>query len=200
MKRQNSMSNPVVRAALLVAAATAFLLAACANYETPARDALAAVETSLHGVTNEAQKYAPDELKVVQDKLAAAKAKFEEGDYKAALLGARQLTNQIPKLMQVASHNHNELMTQLAREWQRLSLELPKMVDAIGARLAKLGKSRNPPPAYAQAKTDFDGVQRALNEAKSASAAGNVQDAVGKAKSGEEQAKSIMAALGMTSS
>jgi Domain of unknown function (DUF4398) len=197
MMRPNSMTNPVVRAALLVVASTAFLLAACANYETPARDALTSVETSLQAVTNEAHKYAPDELKVVQDKLAAAKAKFAEGDFKAALLGARQLTNEIPQLMQVASRNHNELMTQLGRDWQRLSLELPKMIDAIGARLAKLGKSRSPPPAYAQAKTDFDGVQRAFNEAKSASAAGNVQDAVGKAKSGEEQAKSIMAALGI---
>ncbi len=48
-------------------------------------------------------------------------------------------------------------------------------------------------------KTDFDVVQNALNEAKTASAAGNVEEAVGKAKAGEEQAKLIMTALGMTS-
>jgi hypothetical protein len=187
--------NAVVRTSLFTLAV--LLIGACADYKTPAQETIAKAEAALQNVAREASKYAPDELKKLQDELAATKATFDQGDYQKALLAARQLMVKIPELATLSGTNRTAAMKQAADDWQKLSGTLPKMLDTIGARLAKLGKSHNPPAAYAQAKTDFDAAKQTLTEATSASATGNFEEAAAKAKAVEEKAKSIMAALGM---
>lgn len=195
MMRQNSKF--MTRLAGMGLLALALVFAACADYKSPAEETLAKVQTSLDGVKL-AAKYAPDDLKVIQDELAVAKASFDKGEYEQALVQAREAGGKIPDLATSASEKKNVAMHKLAIEWTKLSADLPAMMDTIGAKLGKLGKSHNPPAAYAQAKTDFDGAKAALGEATTASAAGDVETAVGKAKAAEEKAQAIMTALGMT--
>jgi hypothetical protein len=194
MMRQIQVMNSMVRMSLLTLACAALLLAGCADYKTPAKETLDKVEASLQNVARDAAKYAPDELKALEGELAATKANFDQGDYQKALLGARELASKIPELATTAG---NEVMTKLGEDWQKLSADLPKMMDGIGARIAKLGKSKTPPAGFAQAKSDFDAARQTLTEATAASAAGNVEEAVAKAKAVQEKAASIMAAIGM---
>jgi len=197
MMRQIPTMNSTVRMSLLMLAAAALLLAGCADYQPAAKDTLDKVEASLENVARDAAKYAPEELKTLQDELAAAKASYDKGDYEKALLGARQLASKVPDLATAAGKKKNEVMTQLGEEWQKLSASLPKTMDSIGARIAKLGKSKKPPAGFDQAKSDFDAAKKTLTEATAASAEGRIEEAVEKAKAVEEKAKSIMATLGM---
>ena len=197
MMRQIPVVNSMVRMSLLTLACAALLLAGCADYKTPAKETLDKVEASLQNVARDAAKYAPDELKALEGELAATKANFDQGDYEKALLGARELASKIPELATVAGKKKNEVMTKLGEDWQKLSADLPKMMDGIGARIAKLGKSKHPPTGFDQAKSDFDAARQTLTEATAASAAGNIEEAVAKAKAVQEKAASIMAAIGM---
>jgi DNA repair exonuclease SbcCD ATPase subunit len=197
MMRPNSMFHAVLRSAFLPLACAAFLLAACADYETPAKESLAKVEASLKNVARDAEKYAPEELKALQDELAAAKSDFDKGDYEKALLGARSLAAKVPELATTAGKKRGEVMKQLTEDWQRLSVELPKTLDSIGQKIAKVAKSKKPPEGFDQAKTDFDAAKQSLADATKASAAGSLEEAVTLAKSAEEKAKAIMATLGM---
>jgi DNA repair exonuclease SbcCD ATPase subunit len=199
MMRPISAVHRLTRSALLSLACAALLLAACADYETPAKESIAKVEASLNNVARDAAKYVPDDLKAVQDELAAAKAKFDAGDYEHALLGARSVAAAVPKLATTAGQRRNEFMKQLADDWQKLSTELPKTMDSIGAKIAKLAKSKKPPEGFDQAKTDFDAAKQTLTEATKASAAGNLEEAVTKAKAVADKAKTIMTTLGMKS-
>lgn len=194
-----SAVHRIARSALLSLACTALLLAACADYKTPAKESLAKVELSLKNVARDAAKYAPDELKTVQDELAAAKAKFDDGDYEQALLGARGVAADVPKLATTAGQKRTEFMKQLADDWQKMSTELPKTMDSIGTKIAKLAKSKKPPEGFDQAKTDFEAAKQTLTEATKASAAGSLEEAVTKAKAVADKAKEIMATLGMKS-
>lgn len=197
MMRPNSMFHSVLRSAFLPLACAAFLLAACADYETPAKESIAKVEASLKNVARDAEKYAPEELKALQDELAAAKASFDNGDYEKALLGARSLAAKVPELATTAGKKRGEVMKQLTEDWQRLSVELPKSLDSIGQKIAKVAKSKKPPEGFDQAKTDFDAAKQSLADATKANTVGNLEEAVTLAKSAEDKAKSIMATLGM---
>jgi len=199
MMRPNSTFHSILRSAFLPLACAALLLVACADYETPAKESLAKVEASLKNVARDAEKYAPDELKALQDELAAAKSDFDKGDYEKALLGARSLAAKVPELATTAGKKRGEVMKQLTEDWQRLSTELPKTLDSIGQKVAKLAKSKKPPEGFDQAKTDFEAAKSSLADATKASAAGNLEEAVTLAKSAEEKAKAIMATLGMKS-
>lgn len=199
MTRPISAVHRIARSVILSLACAALLLTACADYETPAKEALAKVDASLKNVARDAAKYAPDELKAAQDELAAARASFDAGDYEKALLGARSLAESVPKLATTAGLKRNEFMKQLATDWQTLSTELPKKMDTIGAKVAKLAKAKAPPAGFEQAKSDFETAKQTLADAMKASAAGNLEEAVTKAKSVDDKAKALMTTLGMKS-
>lgn len=191
------ISRSITRLSGMGLLAFALLVAACADYKAPAQDTLDKVQASLDGVAKTAAKYAPDELKVVQDELTAARASFDKGDFESALVQARTAGGKLPDLATTANEKKNVMMHKLAIDWTKLSTEVPAMLDSIGAKLAKLGKAHNPPPAYAQAKTDFDAARQTLTEATTASASGDVETAVAKARAVAEKAQAIMASLGM---
>lgn len=197
MSRPISTFHRFTRSALLAVGCAALLLAACADYKTPAKETLDKVEASLNNVARDAAKYAPEDLKKAQDDLAAARVSFDSGDYEKALLGARSLAEAVPKLATLAGEKRNEVMKQLSSDWQQLSGSLPKLMDTIGAKVAALSKARKQPAGFDQAKSDYDAAKATLEEATKASASGNLEEAVTKAKSVEEKAKSIAATLGI---
>src|ERR1700752_3418272 len=115
-----SAVDRIARSAFLSLARAALRLTACADYKTPAKETLAKVEASLNNVARDAAKYTPTELKAVQADLAAAKAKFDDGDYEQALIGARGVAAAVPKLATNAGQKRIEFMKQLADDWQKM--------------------------------------------------------------------------------
>jgi hypothetical protein len=178
--------------------ALCFTLVACSTAKAPAAAAIKAAEESLTAVRPEAAKVIPDELKAVEDALAAAKDNFQKGEYQQALTGAQDVAAKVKDLASAAAAKKDEL----TKSWQDLSGGLPGMVDVISKRVEILSKSKKLPAGldkekFESAKATLATVTQTWSEASDAFKAGNLADAVGKAKLVKEKAVEIMHTLGM---
>jgi hypothetical protein len=180
---------------LLMAAA---LAAACAGQKVPAQAALTAADTAFAAARTEAVKYVPDQVKGIEDALAAAKDSFAKGDYQAALTAAQALPAKISDLAAAASAKKAELM----KSWESLSAGLPQVVASIQSRVDILSKARKLPAGldkakFEGAKAGLDTIKQSWIDATAAFGAGNVTDAVAKASGVKAKAAEILGVLGM---
>jgi type II secretory pathway pseudopilin PulG len=193
---------------VLAALLAAVLMAGCANQKTPAQQAIAAAQTALDAVRDEAQKYVPDQVQSVEEQLKALKESFSKGDYKSVLTGAPSLTSAINSLKDATETKKAEAESALARAkdaWGSMSTDVPKMVGAIEGRVAAIAKSHKLPKgvtkdAVAAAKSGLDALKSSWSEAASAAAAGDFTAAVAKGQAVKDKAGEIMKSLGMSAS
>jgi hypothetical protein len=182
----------------LIALACCFALIACSTSKAPAEAAIKAADEALAGVKADASVYIPDQLKVVEDSLAAAKESFQKGEYQQALTGAKDLVTKASDLTAAVAAKKDEL----TKSWQDMSGGLPGMVEAIQSRVSILSKSRKLPAGIDQgkfdaAKADLATISQTWTEASNAFSSGNLMDAVNKAKTVKDKAVEIMNAIGM---
>ncbi|MBZ5535547.1 MAG: hypothetical protein LAO31_06290 [Acidobacteriia bacterium] len=182
----------------IITIACCFALTACSTVKAPAEAAITAADQALAGVSKEASQYVPDQLKSVQEALAAAKANLQKGEYQQALTGAQDVAAKAKDLAKAVAAKKDEL----TKAWQDMSSGLPGMVNAIQSRVAILSKSRSLPAGldkdkFESAKASLATVTQTWTEASNAFQSGNLMDAVGKAKAVKEKAVEIMNALGM---
>ena len=189
------------RTAMGIALAIAVLaLAACESAEkAPASAALSAAQTAIDAVKTEAMKYVPDQVKAVQDALAAANANFEKKDYKAALAGAQDVAAKAKELGAAAATKKAEL----TKSWEEISNGVPKMAEAIKSRVDILSQSKKLPAGLDKAKVDdakagLASMNQSWTQASDAYKSGDVSGAVVKAKAAKDKAVEIMTALNMT--
>ncbi len=178
--------------------ACCFALIACSTAKAPAEAAIKAADEALAGVRSDASMYVPDQLKGVEDSLAAAKESFQKGEYQQALTGAKDLASKAKDLASAVAAKKDEL----SKEWQDMSGGLPGMVNAIQSRVNILSKSRRLPAGldkdkFESAKTSLATITQTMTEASDAFKGGNLMDAVSKAKTVKEKAAEIMSSLGM---
>jgi hypothetical protein len=190
------MSKRLILAVLTIACC--FALAACNTAKAPAEAAIKAADEALAGVKADASQYVPDQLKGVEDALAAAKDNFQKGEYQKALDGAKDLAAQAKDLAAAVTAKKDEL----SKSWQDMSGGLPGMVEAIQKRVDILSKSRRLPAGldkdkFEAAKTSLAAITQTWTEASNAFQGGNLVDAVGKAKVVKDKAVEIMSLLGM---
>ena len=190
------MSKRLILAVLTIACC--FALAACNTAKAPAEAAIKAADEALAGVKADASQYVPDQLKGVEDALAAAKDNFQKGEYQKALDGAKDLAAQAKDLAAAVTAKKDEL----GKSWQDMSGGLPGMVEAIQKRIDILSKSRKLPAGldkdkFEAAKTSLAAITQTWTEASNAFQGGNLVDAVGKAKVVKDKAVEIMSLLGM---
>ncbi len=175
-----------------------FALIGCSTSKAPAEAAIKATEEALAGVRSDASVYIPDQLKTVEDSLAAAKDSFQKGEYAQALTEAKDLAAKAKDLTAAVAAKKDEL----TKSWQEMSGGLPGMVEAIQSRVNILSKSRRLPAGidkakFEAAKTDLAGITQTWTEASDAFNGGNLMDAVNKAKTVKDKAVEIMNAIGM---
>ena len=190
------MSKRLILTVLTIACC--FALAACNTAKAPAEAAIKAADEALAGVKADASQYVPDQLKGVEDALAAAKDNFQKGEYQKALDGAKDLAAQAKDLAAAVTAKKDEL----SKSWQDMSGGLPGMVEAIQKRVDILSKSRRLPAGldkdkFEAAKTSLAAITQTWTEASNAFQGGNLMDAVGKAKVVKDKAVEIMSLLGM---
>lgn len=171
---------------------------ACSRDKGPAEAAIKTAEEALSATKAEASKYVPDQVKSVEDALKAAKDSFAKGEYTAALNSAKDLPAKAKDLGSAAAAKKAEL----AKSWEEMSGSVPKMVEAIKTKVEALTKSRKLPKGMDKAK--LEGAKAGLVEitqgwadADNAFKAGNLTDALTKAKTVKEKATGIMTSLGM---
>jgi hypothetical protein len=192
----------------LLATLAAGALVGGTNQKAPAEQAVAAAETSLGAIRDEAQKYDPDQLQVVDGQLNAMKDNLSKGDYQAVLAAAATMNSSISGLKEAADNKKAQADAALAKAkdaWGPMSSDVPKMVDAIQTRVDKLSKERHLPKgvtkdSVASAKSALDSMKSAWSDASNAAASGDYSTAVSKAQTVKDQANDTMKSLGMSPS
>jgi hypothetical protein len=186
---------------LLAISATALLLGACASNEEPARQALAAAETSLAEIRVDAAKYAPNELQDAESRLAKAKDDLAKKEYKDVLGGATQLTKETATLKEIVVSKQTQAVA-ATHEWESLSEEVPKMVQAIESRVDSLSGSRLPKDvdkaSFESAKAALESMKSLWAEASAAFEAGNAILAADKARMVQAKGEEVIDQLGMS--
>jgi hypothetical protein len=186
---------------------TALMLAACANQKEPAEKAVAQVESSLAEIRADAEKYAADELKSVDEAVAKLKANLEKKDYSAVVTGAPSVSSAVTSLKDTvakAKIDAEAVAVAAQAEWGELSTSMPQMVEAIQSRVDTLSKSRKLPKDMDKAtfetiKTDFESVKAEWTSAGSQFASGAAADAVRTARAAKSKGEEILVKLGMKS-
>jgi hypothetical protein len=190
---------------MVALAATTMMLFACANQKEPAEKAVAQVESSLAEFRADAEKYAAEELKSVEDSVTRLKANLAKKDYQAVKLGAPAVASSIKSLkdaVAVKKADMEAVMAAAQAEWTDISAKMPQMVEVLQSRIDTLSKSRKLPSGVDKAtfesvKTDFEAVKTEWAEASSEFASGMAADAVRKARNAKTKGESILVRLGM---
>lgn len=194
------MNSRTLAASVLLA--SLLVLGACAGQKDPATRAIAAAESALAAVKDDAAKYLPDELKGAEGTIASLKESLAKGDYKAVLAGAPQLMTSLDTLKSHVGAKLEEAKV-AAGEWAGYAADVPKMVEALQSRVTALSASKKLPKgldaaALDSARTGLESMKSTWTEAASAFTNGNAIDAVAKAKGAKAKGEELLKLLGMS--
>jgi hypothetical protein len=145
----------------------------------PAETALKAADEAIAKVAPEAEKYVPDQFKVLTDAAAAAKASFDKGDYAAALAAAKDLPAKATEVMTAANAKKDELMGQwnvMAKDMPILVADWQKKFDELVAS-KKLPKTATP-ERIAEVKGKLADLSATWTKATEAFNAGDLKGAI----------------------
>jgi hypothetical protein len=178
------------RVLLPALAVVAMIASGCAQQRGPANKALESVEDSLKNIRDDAQKYAPEGLKAVEAQVANLKDSFDKKQYDNVLAGTPALQKAVESLSAAVNSGKAQARSATAAaktEWEGLNAEVPKMVDAIQARVDELSKKKHLPfgvskDEFEGAKAGLDSIKTAWADAKSEFNKGDAVEATSKAK------------------
>jgi chromosome segregation ATPase len=187
---------------LMGLAASTILFAGCASQEEPATQAVTAVELSLSEVRVDAAKFAPEELNAAETKLAKIKGDLAKEDYKDVLAGSSELTKDVALLKEVVVSKQTQFAA-ATNEWESLSAEVPKMVQAIESRVDTLSGSKKLPSdvnkeVFEAAKAALALMKSQWAEATAAFSAGRATEAADKARIVQAKAEEVAGQLGIS--
>ena len=123
--------------------AVALVLAACANQKEPAEKAVAQIESALAEFRADAEKYAAEELKGVDDSIGKLKSGLANKDYKAVVTASPSVASAVTSLKDTvakAKIDAEAVMAAAQAEWGELSASVPQLVEAIQTRVDTLSK------------------------------------------------------------
>ena len=156
-----------ISSVLLALCASTLLLGGCAKNQMAAKKGVDQIESSLKDIRADAQRYAPDGLKSVESQLARFKSDIDAKNYDDVVAGTPQLENAVDSLkVAIASGKKHaqEAVTAAKSEWSQLSVDVPKMVQTLDARVAELDKRKL---FRGIKKEDFEGAKSTLDTMKS---------------------------------
>lgn len=177
----------------------ALFLLACGQDNKPAELAVKAAETAVNTAKAEAVKYVPDQVKSLEDALAAVKEKFAKKEYKDVIPEAQALANKAKEVLDAAKLKKEEMVA----SWTGISEELPKMVETMQGKVDELSKAKKLPAdltseKFVEAKAGLAAIKEEWAKAMENFKAGNVADALVSATAIKEKASQTMALLGLT--
>jgi len=178
-------------------------MAGCGSQQEPANKAVEAAKAALDGVREEAGQFAPDQLKSVDEALGRVQKQLAEQKFSDVLTSAPVLTNQIAELKTAVAEGKSRAEAAMAEAkdmWPKLAEELPKMNEALKARLESLAKMKKLPEGIDQANIDFskqayDEMAKDWGAAQEDFTAGRFTDAASKANAARRRAADLMARL-----
>ena len=191
--------NKKILSLAIVMFVSAFFLISCSRDKDPADLAIKAAETAINATKAEAVKMVPDQVKSLDDSLAAAKEKFAKGEYKAALDEATLLPIKAKGVMAAAKAKKEEL----TKKWTETSQELPKMIEDVQNKVDALSKLKRLPAKlkkdkFEEAKAGLASVKDEWTKAQESFKNEKFTDAINVAGSVKDKVINIMEALGMS--
>lgn len=191
------MKKVTVILAIALFVSVSFLMA-CSGGKSAAELAIKTAEEAVNATTSEAAKVLPDEVKSLQDSLAAAKEKVVQGEYKAALADATALAGKAKEVLAAA----NAKKAELTQKWTELSQGIPQMVTSLQGKVDELSKLKKLPASitaekFAEAKAGLTSITEDWNKAQESFKTGNFMDAVNVATSVKDKAAKAMESLGI---
>jgi hypothetical protein len=189
-------------AGLAAALVLALALGACSQRD-PAKEAIDAAENALNAVYEDAEKYVPARYEEVKAELDAARKAFDEERYADAIAAVKDVPAHAEALAKEAAEAKEKRAAELNADWARLSASLPNLLAGIGGRLEELGRMRKLPEGMDKQLLDetraaLASAKAAWDEAGAASARGDLEGAVGRARGAEGMAQDLAARLGMS--
>lgn len=177
--------------ALILALSANALLMACADREVPAQQILTSAEAAINESRPDAEKYAPELLQTADATLAKARQDFAAEEYQA-VLDARPALNQQIVAMRESVVATQTSMAAATHEWESLSEEVPKLVEAIEVRVDSLSGQKQQ-----AAKAELATLKATWQEAAAAFSAGNPLEAADKGRVVQMKAKDVSEQLGI---
>ena len=176
----------------------AALLVACARDKEPAEAAIKAAGQAIEQIKGEAARYAPDQLKQLEDSLKAAQDNFAKKEYKAALDAASGLGAKAQDVAKAAAAKKAEL----TKSWDDIVAGVPQMMDAVKSRLDILSKAKKLPAGLDKDKlaalnSGYDEAMKQFQAAKDAAAAGDLNKAIEAGNAIKQKGMDIAATLGL---
>lgn len=190
---------------LLPLLAAAVLATGCSQQKQNATKVLEGVETKLAAIKADAEKYAPAGLKGIESQLERMHTSIKNEEYNDVIAGAPQLNKAVDSLESAVVAGKKQVQAALAAaktEWASLSVEVPKMVDDIQARVDELSKQKRLPwglnkDEFAEAKSEFETMKTQWTEASSDFDSGKQVEAVEKARAAKGMNADIRTQLKM---
>lgn len=192
------LATRLVAVASIAAIAT---LGACSQ-QKPAEQAVAAAESALAAVSEDAIKYVPGEYKRVKAELDSARKAIKDGKYADALAAVQKVPAEASALAAHAAEAKARFDEKLKGDWQNLTSSVPGMVSSVEAKLTELGSLRKLPegidkPWIDDATAQLTSAKQAWTTAQERLAAGDIEQAIAHALVTQTLAKKLMVALGL---
>lgn len=156
----------------------------------PADAAIRSAEQALEAARPEIEKYTPTAYAPLTADLANAKTLFDQGRYTDALKSAQDLATNIETAVAAA----NEQKAELSVAWARVSARLPKIVEALTARVGDVAATKMP---VETAKSELGAITEAWRVASDAFQGGDEARALALARDVEAKAERLAATLGL---
>jgi len=192
------MKKIIVGLAIALFVSISFLMA-CSGGKSAAELAIKTAEQAVNTTKAKAIRIVPDQVKLLEDALAAAKEKVVKGEYKAALEEATALTGKATEVLAAAMDKKDEL----TQKWTELSQGVPQMVADLQSRVDVLSKAKKLPASitkekFEEAKAGLDAIIDEWIKAQESFKTGSFADAISMATSVKDKAVKAMETLGMS--
>ncbi len=173
-------------------------MASCANQKAPAQMALTGLESAVSAAQPEIEKFAGEQMAGITSAVAAARKKFDGGDYAGVIADVQTITTAVTSAVTAAASKKAALVT----EWGSFA-GLPAVVGQITAKVTELGAMKRLPKGMDMttldgAKASLDSVNTLWTDASAAFATGDLVAAVAKAKDVQPMIDTLKTTLGMT--
>ena len=176
----------------------AAMVVACARDKEPAEAAIKAAGQAIDQIRGEASRYAPDQLKQLEDALKSAQDAFAKKEYKAALDAASTLSAKAQDVAKAAAAKKAEL----TKSWEDLNAGIPQLMDALKSRLDILSKAKKLPAGLdkdqlAALTSGYDEAAKQFQAAKDAAGGGDLNKAIEAGQAIKQKGMEMAAALGL---
>ncbi|HTV98165.1 MAG TPA: hypothetical protein VME42_19390 [Steroidobacteraceae bacterium] len=175
------------------------MLAACTSQREPAQKMMNDIATAVGAASDDAAKYAPDQLNDVQTKLDDLKTAFDAHDYKGVLARGPAILAEAQGLAGAVAAKKAQIAKDQNAQWTALSGAIPGEFSAVQSRLDELSKKKNRKKA---AGIDLDAAKSGLaaassewSKAQGAFGNGNMSEAVSTAKDVKDKLDGLAATL-----